>query len=46
MVEQKVVTGGSRKSAVTESVPGASRRPQKLEEIDSSSEVRLSLNNE
>ena len=46
MVEQKVTTGGSRKTAMTDSVPGASRRPQKLNEIDSSSEARISLNNE
>ena len=46
MVEQKVVTGGSRKSTVADTVPGASRKPQKLNEIDSRSEARLSLNNE
>lgn len=46
MVERKVVTGGQRKSSAIESVPGASRKPQKLKEIDSSSETRLSLNNE
>jgi len=46
MVEQKVVTRGSRKTSMTESVPGAGRRPQKLNEIDSRSEARLSLNNE
>ena len=46
MVEQKVVTGGPRKSTVADTVPGASRKPQKLNEIDSRSEARLSLNNE
>lgn len=46
MVEQKVVTGGSRKSTVADTVPGASRKPQKLNEIDSRSEARFSLNNE
>lgn len=45
MVEQKVVTGGSRKAPVTDSVPGSGHRPQKLNEIDSSSEARISLNN-
>ena len=39
MVEQKVVTGGSRKSTVADTVPGASRKPQKLNDIDSRSEA-------
>lgn len=46
MVEQKVVTGASRRVSAQETVPGAGRRPQKLKDIDSSSEARLSLNNE
>ena len=46
MVEQKVVTGGSRKAAMADSVPGSGRKPRKLNEIDTSSEARLSLNSE
>lgn len=44
MVEETVVTG--RKSgAVAASVPGAASRPLKLNEIDSTHESRISLNN-
>lgn len=44
MVEETVVTG--RKSlAVAASVPGAASRPVKLNEIDSTHESRISLNN-
>lgn len=46
MVEQKVVTGNSRKAAIADSVPGSGRKPQKLSEIDSRSEARVSLNSE
>ena len=45
MVEHKIIAGGNQKSPVTDAVPGVSRKPQSLREIDSSSEVRLSLNN-
>lgn len=45
MVEETVVTGkkSSASSAVT--VPGAASRPLKLNEIDSTQEARISLNN-
>ena len=44
MVEETVATG--RKDAqATVSVPGASRKPQPLSEIDSNQENRISLNN-
>ena len=51
MVEQKVSPtgpGAGRRSASGKgsSVPGESRRPRKLSEIDSTSEARVSLNNE
>lgn len=46
MVEQKVATGTAKKSSGRDSVPGSSRRPQKLNEIDSSSEARISLGSE
>lgn len=44
MVEETVVTG-KKNSSVSMSVPGSSRRPMPLKDIDSSVESRISLNN-
>lgn len=44
LVEQKVVVD-KKKERRSDSVPGESRKPQPLKEIDSRSEARLSLNN-
>ncbi len=46
MVEHKVASGGSRKSSVADSVPGAGRRPMPLGQIDSTLDTRVSLCNE
>ena len=46
LVEQKVATGSSKAARRTDSVPGGGRRPQKLSDIDSSSETRISLCND
>ena len=45
LTEQKI-TPASSKSSAGSRVPGEGRRPRKLSEIDSSSEARISLNNE
>lgn len=46
IVEHKVSAASGSKSVRTDSVPGAGKKPQKLSEIDSESDVRISLNNE
>ena len=48
LTEQKITPspGTGRKSSGSSSVPGAGRSPRKLSDIDSSSEARVSLNNE
>ena len=44
--EHKVTTGGASRSLSADFVPGEGRRPQKLSEIDSVSDTRISLRNE
>lgn len=45
MVEETVVTGKKSSGAAAVTVPGAASRPLKLNEIDSTQEARISLNN-
>lgn len=45
MVEETVATGRKKVSAVRQSVPGGSRKPLSLAEIDFAVESRISLNN-